>query len=155
MLAGDAPAGAVGAPAAGGAPPARSPASAPRTPPSEPEPAPPSGAKAQLADALAAMDEHTLAARVGMAAEVVSVGDELVVRLTAVPPATVQSLRDAGERLAAAARAAGLPARVRVEGGVDGSASAPGVRARVEADEAVQRVLRTFGGRIESVEEQT
>jgi hypothetical protein len=48
-----------------------------------------------------------------------------------------------------------LPVNVRVEGAADGGAPAAGLRARVEADEAVQRVLRTFGGRIESVEEQT
>jgi hypothetical protein len=86
----------------------------------------------------------------------VAVGeDEVVVRFGAVPPATLQSVRDAGERLAAAARAAGLPARVRVEGAGEAGGGPQGLRARVEADEAVQRVLRTFGGRIESVEEQT
>jgi len=166
LLAGEAPAHGAGGPSANdaGAPPARgrepsaaAPAAAPGRPP-EPPPAPPApaaGARERLADALAAMDQHTLAARVGMAAEVVSAGGELVVRFGAVPPATVQSVREAGERLAAAARGAGLPERVRVEGGAADAAPAAGLRARVEADGAVQRVLRTFGGRIESVEEQT
>ena len=155
MLTGEAPARPAGSPGGAASPPAREPSPAPTMPPLEPPPAPPAGAKAQLADALAAAGEHTLAARVGMAAEVVSAGDELIVRFGAVPPATVQSVRDAGDRLAAAARAAGLPADVRVDGAAGSAMPAPGLQARVEADEAVQRVLRTFGGRIESVEEQT
>ena len=167
LLAGEAPAHGAGEPPSpapapaptGGssAAPPRQPAPAPRAAPSEPPPPPslpPTGAKERLADALEAMDEHSLAARVGMAVEVTAAGDEVLVRFGAVPPATLQSVRDAGERLAAAARAAGLPPRVRVDGGAENGAAPQGLRARVEADEAVQRVLRTFGGRIESVEEQ-
>jgi hypothetical protein len=180
LIAGEPPAAApAAAPAAGGpgapAPPRQAPppprqappapraaaplAEPPPLPPDPPEwsaPAEPSGGtRERLADALAAAGEHSLAARIGMAEEVAATADGVVVRFGAVPAATLQSVREAGERLAAAARAAGLPSRVRVEGaGVPGGGP-QGLRARVEADEAVQRVLRTFGGRIESVEEQT
>ena len=168
LLAGEAPAAAVAPPRAatpgggGAAPPAsrrggpEPPPLAAPTAPAAPaaSPAPP-GARERLADALAAMDEHTLAARVGMTESVSAAGEVLSLRFGAVPPTTLQSVRDAGERRAAAARAAGLPERVVVEGATAGASAARGLSARVEADEAVQRVLRTFGGRIEGVEELT
>jgi len=152
LLAGEAP------PAAAAPRGAGSPAGPPRggTLPPSPSPGPAAASlQERLAEALTGMDEHTLAARVAMATEVTAAGDDLVLRFAAAPPATVQSLRAAGDRLAAAARAAGLPASVRVEGETPNGNGPAGLRARVEADEAVQRVLKTFGGRIERVEEQT
>ncbi len=134
-------------PTAGAAAP---PAGAPPVPP-----APPAGAKERLVEALAALDQHVLAARVGMASEVATEGLELVLRFASVPPATVQSLRDGLDKLSEAAGRAGLPVTVRLEGAGANGAEMLGLRAKVEADEAVQRVLGVFGGRIERVEEQT
>jgi DNA polymerase III subunit gamma/tau len=138
----------------GTAPPAGAgPSLPPAAPPSDATP--PSGTKERLVEALEALDQHGLAARIGMATEVTATGDELVVRLGAVPPATVQSLRDGSEQLSRAALRAHLPERIRLDAGSAALAEAQGLRARVEADEAVQRVLRVFGGRIERIEEQT
>ncbi|TAM57054.1 MAG: DNA polymerase III subunit gamma/tau [Acidobacteria bacterium] len=145
LLAGEPAASTGGAPA----PPARS------APPAVPPPAPAAGAPgARLAAALEAMGEHLLAGRVSSVREVAVVGDTVVLRCGGLPASTRKSLRDAVETLAGAARRAGLGERVEVD--EDGAPARPrdqGVRARVEADEGVQRVLEVFGGRVESVEE--
>ncbi len=154
LLAGETPAPASPA-SRSGAPPGATPSGPPAAATPGAAPASPAGAREHLAEALAALGEHMLAARVAMASEVVSDGEELVLRFASAPPATVQSLRDGADRLAAAARQAGLPARMRFEGGGANGAEAQSLRARIEADEAVQRVLKVFGGRIERVEEQT
>ena len=155
LLAGEAPTPPSPAGRSGAAPPAASPAAPPPAAPPAPVTPLATGAKERLVEALAAMDQHVLAARVGMATEVASEGGELVLRFASVPPATVQSLRDGIEHLAGAASRAGLPSQVRLEGMGASGAEAQGLRAKVEADEAVKRVLGVFGGRIERVEEQT
>jgi hypothetical protein len=95
-----------------------------------------------------------LAGRVRAAKDVVVEGSTLVLRVPGAPAATLASLRDSLGELTAAARAAGLPDEVRVEGnGDNGQPAAPGLRQRVEADPRVQRVVEVFGGRIEKVEE--
>ena len=86
--------------------------------------------------------------------EVSIVGDTLVLHCGGLPAAARKSLREAVEQLVAAAREAGLPSNVRVDD--DGPAvgkQEQGLRARVEADEGVRRVLEVFGGRLDSVEE--
>jgi DNA polymerase-3 subunit gamma/tau len=152
----------AGAPAGGEAAPsaARAPV---RTTGSSPAAAAPAAAPAasdlrsRLADALGARGEDMLAARAAMAREVVAEGGKVVLRFAGAPAATVQSLRDACEVLAAAAAAAGLPAVVEIEeaGTARPAAGAApsALRGQVEADEGVRRVLEVFGGRIESVEE--
>jgi hypothetical protein len=91
---------------------------------------------------------------VGSVREVSIVGDTLVLHCGGLPAAARKSLREATEQLAAAAREAGLPGDVRVDdGGPEGGKQEQGLRARVEADEGVRRVLEVFGGRLNSVEE--
>ena len=124
--------------------------------PIQPEnaPSPDGSPAARLASALEAMGANLLAGRVRSVREVAVVGDVLRLGCKGLPAATVKSLREGGEQLAAAARKAGLPATVEVHD--NGPAEEPakgGLRAKVEADEAVQRVLEVFGGRIERVEE--
>jgi len=141
-----------------GAPPA---APVERKEPVVPEPAVPTSRDAtagepasQLAAALEADGAHLLAGRVRSVREIVVEGDRLLLRCTGVPAATVRSLREAQGQLAEAAARAGLPAAVEVvEGGPGPAAREDTLRARVEADESVRRVLEVFGGRIERVEE--
>ena len=114
----------------------------------------PASPMSRLVTALEAMGAHLLAGRVGSVREVSIVGDTLVLHCGGLPPATRKSLREAVEQLGAAARQAGLPGDVRVDD--DGPAAETqeqGLRARVEADEGVRRVLEVFGGRLDSVEE--
>jgi hypothetical protein len=109
---------------------------------------------ARLVTALEAMGAHLLAGRVGSVREVSIAGDALVLHCGGLPLATRKSLREAVEQLGAAARAAGLPGDVRVdEDGPAAEKQEQGLRARVEADEGVRRVLEVFGGRLDSVEE--
>ena len=148
LLAGEpAPSGASGPP----------PPATPAVPPPPTAPAPGGGTPgARLAAALEAMGEHLLAGRVGSVREVTVAGDTVVLRCGGLPASTCASLRRAFEPLAAAAHRAGLGERVEVDESSSGStvkAAATGLRARVEADEGVQRVLEVFGGRLESVEE--
>ena len=90
----------------------------------------------------------------GSVREVSIVGDTLVLHCGGLPAAARKSLREATEQLAAAAREAGLPGDVRVDDdGPEGGKQEQGLRARVEADEGVRRVLEVFGGRLNSVEE--
>ena len=109
----------------------------------------------KLFAALTGVGAHTLAARVRKADEVVVADGALVVRFRGVPTATVAQVREALAEVAKAAAIAGLPTEVRVE-----SADAPaalaapaGLRERIEKDERVQKVISTFGGRINGVEE--
>jgi DNA polymerase-3 subunit gamma/tau len=108
----------------------------------------------RLVGALEASGAHLLAGRVGSVREVSIVGDTLVLHCGGLPAAARKSLREAAEQLGAAAREAGLPGNVRVDddGPVAGKEE-QGLRARVEADEGVKRVLEVFGGRLDSVEE--
>ncbi len=129
------------------------PPAGPAPDPSSQPPSAPLTPQARLGEALDGLGAHLLAGRVRKASDVSIEGETLVLRFAGVPPATVQSVRDEAGTIATAAGQAGLPAAVRVEG--NGSAEAPGseLRRRVEADEAVARVLEIFGGRIEKVEE--
>ena len=74
-------------------------------------------------------------------------------------PATLKSLREAGEQLAAAALSAGLPGTVTVtdaQATTDAPASdtsASSLRERLDNDETVRRVLTIFGGRLDTIEE--
>ena len=123
-------------------------------PPPAPEPPPPSGPTSRLLAALEGSGSPLLAGRVRSVKEIVVDGDSLVLRCNGLPAATVKLLREAVEQLASAAGQAGLPTRVQVmDNGSAGGVRDTGLRARVEADEAVQRVLEIFGGRIERVEE--
>ncbi|MBI4916978.1 MAG: DNA polymerase III subunit gamma/tau [Acidobacteria bacterium] len=141
--------------------PRRSPAAGHGTPPAGNSPAiaaPTAGAaptaQGRLGTALDDAGAHLLAGRVRAAKDVVVEGSTLVLRFPGAPAATLASLRDSLGELTAAARAAGLPDEVRVEGnGDNGQPAAPGLRQRVEADPRVQRVVGVFGGRIEKVEE--
>ena len=129
------------------------PASAPPTA-TEPGVPAPEAPGARLAAALEAMGEHLLAGRVSSVREVAVAGDTLVLRCGGLPASARKSLREAIETLAAAARHAGLSERVEVdENGAPAGRRDQSLRARVEADEGVQRVLEVFGGRVESVEE--
>ena len=119
-----------------------------------PEPSATPTPQGRLGAALDAAGAHLLAGRVRAAKELVIEDNTVVLRFPGAPAATLASLRDSLSELAAAARGAGLPDSVRVEGnGDDGQPAPPGLRERVEADPAVQRVLEIFGGRIEKVEE--
>jgi len=112
------------------------------------------GPATQLVAALEAGGAHLLAGRIRSVREVVVAGDRLVLRCTGAPAAAIRSLREAQALLAEAAARAGLPAAVEiVEGGQAPAAREDSLRARVEADESVRRVLEVFGGRIERVEE--
>jgi DNA polymerase-3 subunit gamma/tau len=117
-------------------------------------PAPP--ALERLLGALEATGAHLLAGRVRSAARATVEGDTLVLACTGAPGATLRSLRGAMEQLVTAARAAGVATEVRVEdGGPAGEPAGEGLRKRVESDEAVQRVLQVFGGRLENIKETT
>ncbi len=146
LLAGEPAPGAGGAPA----PPSRS-----APPASAASPVAAAGSPgARLTVALEAMGEHLLAGRVGAVREVAVAGDTVVLRCGGLPASTRKSLREAVETLAAAVRRAGLGERVEVdENGAPAGRRDQTLRARVEADEGVQRVLEVFGGRVESVEE--
>ncbi len=139
----------------GGEPTLPAPSSA--APADTPTPEPGGGAEtptSRLVAALEAMGEHLLAGRVGSVRGVSITGDTLVLRCGGLPPATRKSLREAVEQLGTAARQAGLPSDVRVEeNGPAGEKQEQGLRARVEADEGIRRVLEVFGGRLDSVEE--
>ncbi len=112
------------------------------------------GPAARLMAALEQMGAHLLAGRVGSVREVSIDGDTLVLRCGGLPPSTQKSLRDASEQLAAAARQAGLATKVAVDGnGSPAENNDSGLRAQVESDEGVKRVLEVFGGRLGSVEE--
>ena len=119
--------------------------------------APPSAIGAPAARLMAALEQmgaHLLAGRVGSVREVRVDGDTLVLRCGGLPPATQKSLRDAAEQLETAARQAGLASRVEIDGnGSPVENRDPELRAQVEADEGVKRVLEVFGGRLENVEE--
>jgi len=106
---------------------------------------------ARLAVALDERGAHLLAGRVRRAEAAEVDGDTLRLRLNGTPPATVRSLQDAAQELGVAARAAGLPEAIEIVGG--DVPAADDLRQRVEADEAVKRVMEIFGGRIERVEE--
>ena len=101
------------------------------------------------------MGAHLLAGRVGSVREVSIVGDTLVLHCGGLPASTRKSLREAVEQLTGAARRAGLAGACR--GGRRRRRRREqrdqGLRARVEADEGVRRVLEVFGGRLDSVEE--
>jgi hypothetical protein len=100
------------------------------------------------------MGEHLLAGRVGAVREVAVAGNTVVLRCGGLPASTRKSLREAVETLATAVRRAGLGERVEVdENGAPAGRRDQTLRARVEADEGVQRVLEVFGGRVESIEE--
>ena len=121
-------------------------------------PAPPDppgvGPGAQLAAALEASGAHLLAGRVRLVREIAVEDDRLVLRCAGMQAATVRSLREGKAQLVEAAGRAGLPTVVEVvEGGPAPEVRDDSLRARVEADESVQRVLEVFGGRIERVEE--
>ncbi len=107
----------------------------------------------RLAAALEAMGAHLLAGRVGSVRTASVRGETLVLHCGGLAAGTRRSLREAVGQLADAARAAGLPGKVEVDD--DGAAEErePGLRARVEADEGVRRVLEVFGGRVDSVKE--
>jgi len=156
LLAGDdAPLPAQGDPQTPATRAASSPATTPR--PSAAATPPPSAAadpKQRLGEALDGAGEHLLAGRISKAREVVASGDALIVRLGDAPASTVRSLHESLDKLVAAARAAGLPAELRIEaaGGVEDNGP-PSLRARVESDEAVRRVTGVFGGRLGKVEE--
>jgi DNA polymerase-3 subunit gamma/tau len=146
LLAGEPVPGAGGAPT----PPSRSAPPASAAPPATTAGSP----GARLAAALEAMGEHLLAGRVGAVREVAVIGDTVVLRCGGLPASTRTSLREAVETLAAAVRRAGLGKRVEVdENGSPAPRRDQTLRARVEADAGVQRVLEVFGGRVESVEE--
>ncbi|MFI5143522.1 MAG: DNA polymerase III subunit gamma/tau [Thermoanaerobaculales bacterium] len=112
------------------------------------------GPAAQLAAALEASGAHLLAGRVRSVREVAVEGGRLVLRCAGMPAATVRSLREGHDRLVEAATRAGLPASVEVlDNGPAPEVRNDSLRARVEADETVQRVLEVFGGKIERIEE--
>ena len=114
----------------------------------------PASPGARLVAALEASGAHLLAGRVGSVREVSIAGDTLVLHCGGLPANARKSLREAVEQLTAAAREAGLPGNVRVdEDGPAAEKQEQGLRARVEADEGVRRVLEVFGGRLDSVEE--
>ena len=118
-------------------------------PPSDP--ASPTGL---LVAALESMGANVLAGRVGSVKSASVRGDKVVLHCGGLPAATRKSLRDAVAELGEAARRAGLPASVEVdEDGPAAENGKPGLRARVEADEGVRRVLEVFGGRVDSVKE--
>jgi DNA polymerase-3 subunit gamma/tau len=128
-------------------------APAPTEPPLA-EPSAPTSPGARLAAALEAGGAHLLAGRVGSVREVNLDGDILVLHCGGMPASAKKSLRDAVEQLAAAARQAGLAEKVRVDD--DGPAAGReqnDLRARVQEDEGVRRVLEVFGGRLDGVEE--
>jgi DNA polymerase-3 subunit gamma/tau len=114
----------------------------------------PASAGERLVSALEVSGAHLLAGRVGSVREVSIVGDTLVLHCGGLPAAAKKSLREAVEQLTAAAREAGLPEDVRVDDdGPAGGKQEQDLRARVEADEGVRRVLEVFGGRLDRVEE--
>jgi DNA polymerase-3 subunit gamma/tau len=131
----------------------------PDTAPLDDGPAPePHGGSAlpggRLVAALEASGAHLLAGRVASVREVSIAGDTLVLHCSGLPMSARKSLQEGVEQLAAAAREAGLPEKVRVEGdGPVAERQEEGLRARVQADEDVRRVLEVFGGRLDSVEE--
>jgi len=132
------------------------PATTPAMPPAaHPDgPPPPASLGARLAAALETIGAHLLAGRVGSVREARLDGETLVLRCGTLPPATRKSLREAADQLSEAARQAGIAKRVQVdENGSPTEAKEETLRARVEADEGVKRVLDVFGGRIERVEE--
>lgn len=151
--------GAPGTPAPSGrTPPPRPAGSAPPTAAaSEGAPPPTAGTPLErLATTLESRGAAALAARLRRAREARVEGDRLVVVFAGTPAATVQSVTDAVAVLAQAATAAGLPGTVAVEhanGGGNEEQGNGGLRERVEQDPAVQRVLDTFGGRIDRVRE--
>ena len=120
-----------------------------------PPPAPVSPG-ARLAAALEATGEHLLAGRVGSVREARIEGETLVLSCGGLPAAARKSLREAADRLTAAARQAGLASGVHLdEDGSPASARDQSLRATVESDEGVKRVLDVFGGRLGSVEEKS
>ncbi len=127
---------------------------APPPPAPPPPPASTSTPGSRLAAALEAMGEHLLAGRIGSVREISVDGDTVVLRTGGLPPAARRSLREAAATLATAVQQAGLGQVVEVdENGPAGEREAQGLRARVEADEGVKRVLEVFGGRLDRVEE--
>jgi DNA polymerase-3 subunit gamma/tau len=112
-----------------------------------------SDVKTRLVAALDGAGAHVLAGRVRRVQAVTASGDTLELRLNDAPRSTVRSLQDATAELTAAARQAGLGETVIVVARDDESADVGGLRARVESDEGVKRVLEVFGGRIERIEE--
>jgi DNA polymerase-3 subunit gamma/tau len=127
-------------------------------PPAEATSAEPQGGPAtpvaRLVAALEADGAHLLAGRVASVREVSIAGDTLVLHCGGLPASARKSLREGIEQLAAAARQAGLPEKMRVdEDGHAAEKQEEGLRARVQADEGVRRVLEVFGGRLDGVEE--
>ncbi len=133
------------------------PAATPPMPASDARPegaADPASPVSGLVAALEAMGARLLAGRVGSVKTASVRGETLVLHCGGLPPGTLKSLREAAGQLSEAARAAGIARDVEVD--ADGPApenQEPGLRARVEADEGVRRVLEVFGGRLESVKE--
>lgn len=111
--------------------------------------------QSRLGAALDSAGQHLLAGRVRAAKEIAVSGQALVIHFDGAATATVRSVADGAAEIAKAAQSLGLPAEVRVEanGGPVGAAPA-GLRAKVESDPAVQRVLEVFGGTIDRVEEE-
>lgn len=107
---------------------------------------------------LAALEEEgspVLAARVRGANEVVVDGETLHLKFKGVPATTLRSLRDCTGQVRAAAERAGLPTHIEVEDDSGPTETSPSLRQKVEADEAVRRAIKVFGGRIEAVEERS
>jgi DNA polymerase-3 subunit gamma/tau len=110
----------------------------------------------RLLGALEAAGAHLIAGRVRSAARATIDGDTLVLGCPGASGATLRSLREAAGQLATAAREAGVATDVRIEdGGPAVEAAGNSLRSRVESDEAVQRVLEVFGGRLENIKETT
>ncbi|MFZ5785787.1 MAG: DNA polymerase III subunit gamma/tau [Acidobacteriota bacterium] len=113
------------------------------------------GVQSRLGDALDGAGSHLLAGRVRAAKAVAVAGQALVFRFDGVATATARSVSEGAVEIAEAARSLGLPTEVRIET-ADGASGAvqTDVRARVEGEPAVQRVLEVFGGTIDRVEEE-
>jgi DNA polymerase-3 subunit gamma/tau len=142
-------------PSGGSAPPGGHVAAAERPSPS-PSPRGQPSLRDQLASSLDEAGHHLLAGRLRAAQEVACDGGALVIRFAGAPSGTVSSVADGGEEIARAARQLDLPTRLRVE--ANGHEMAPGsdaLRARVEGEAGMQRVLEIFGGRVDAVEETT
>ncbi|HPC83115.1 MAG TPA: DNA polymerase III subunit gamma/tau [Thermoanaerobaculaceae bacterium] len=109
----------------------------------------------RLVAALEAEGSQAVAGRVSSAANVIVDSGVLRIVFRGAPQSTVRAVREAMGQLRAAAERAGLPTHIEVEDDL-GSAEAPDtLRQKVEADEAVRRAIKVFGGRIESVEERS
>ncbi|MGE5235651.1 MAG: DNA polymerase III subunit gamma/tau [Acidobacteriota bacterium] len=110
----------------------------------------------RLGDALDEAGRHLLAGRLRAAKEVALDGDGLVIRFSGAPAGTVRSIADGVEEITEVASRLGLPGAIRVEAdGQEAASESDALRARVESDAGVKRVLEIFGGKIDAVEETT